>query len=102
MRKIHSLLAVSAAILTGQTWAQVQVQAQVVQPQPQVIYQQAPQVVYQQQPQVVVAPPPGVVVPPGVVYVAPAYAAPGVGFVWTFDARRGWGWYHPHRGWYRR
>jgi hypothetical protein len=58
-------------------------------------------VVVQPAPGVVVAPPPGVIVPPGVVYVAPAYPAPSVGFVWEFHPRFGWGWRHPHRGWHR-
>jgi len=49
-------------------------------------------------------PAPAVISPPaGVVYVAPAYPAPGVGWVWEFHPRFGWGWRHPgydwHRGW---
>lgn len=49
-------------------------------------------------------PPPHAVVvapPPGVVYVAPTYPAPAVGFVWTHHPRYGWGWRHPNRGWHR-
>lgn len=45
--------------------------------------------------------PVGVVVPPGVVYVAPTYAMPAPGFVWTYHAHYGWGWRHPRRGWHR-
>lgn len=45
---------------------------------------------------------PVMVVPhPGVVYVAPAYPAPAVGFIWEFHPRYGWGWRHPQRGWHR-
>ena len=58
-------------------------------------------VVIQQQPQVMAQPPVGVMVPPGVVYVAPSYPAPAVGFVWEFHSRYGWGWRHPHHGWHR-
>jgi hypothetical protein len=39
--------------------------------------------------------------PPGVVYVAPAYAAPGVGYAWQYHATYGWGWRHPSHGWHR-
>lgn len=46
-------------------------------------------------------PPPGVVVPPGVVYVAPAYASPGPGYVWRHHPEHGWGWYHAEHGWHR-
>lgn len=46
-------------------------------------------------------PPPGVVVPAGVVYLPPAYQSPGVGWVWEFNPRFGWGWHHPHYGWHR-
>jgi hypothetical protein len=59
----------------------------------------APVVVQPGQP--VVVPPPGVVVPNGVVYVAPTYPAPAVGFIWSYHPVYGWGWFHPHRGWHR-
>lgn len=51
----------------------------------------------------VIAPlPPGpMVVEPQPVYVAPAYASPGVGWVWQFHSTYGWGWRHPHHGWHR-
>lgn len=39
--------------------------------------------------------------PAGVVYVEPAYASPGPGWVWMSSPRYGWGWHHPHRGWHR-
>jgi hypothetical protein len=39
--------------------------------------------------------------PPGVTYVAPTYAAPGVGFVWNYHPRYGYGWHHPRYGWHR-
>jgi hypothetical protein len=39
--------------------------------------------------------------PTGVVYVAPAYPAPGVGWVWEFHPRFGWGWRDPGYGWHR-
>ena len=46
-----------------------------------------------------------VVAPPrhtsAAVYVAPTYASPGPGWTWSFHARYGWGWHHPHRGWHR-
>jgi hypothetical protein len=35
----------------------------------------------------------------GAVYVAPAYASPGVGYVWERHPRYGWGWHSPDRGW---
>ena len=61
-----------------------------------------PQPIMVQQPHgVMVAPPPGVVVPPGVVYVAPSYPAPSIGFIWEFHPRYGWGWRHPQHGWHR-
>ena len=94
----------------GQAWAQTQPASEAVpvpslsynqQQAPVVVQQQPQQVIVQQQPQVVVMPPPGVVVPPGVVYVAPAYASPGIGFVWTYHPRYGWGWYHPRHGWHK-
>jgi hypothetical protein len=50
----------------------------------------------------VVIQPAAVVVPPGVVYVAPTYAAPGIGWVWDYHPRYGWGWRHPEHGWHRR
>jgi hypothetical protein len=53
----------------------------------------------QQAPAVVV--PQGVFVPPGVVYVAPVYPAPAIGYVWEYHPRFGWGWHHPERGWHR-
>ena len=52
--------------------------------------------VYAPQPELVYETP-----PPGVVYVAPTYALPAPGFVWRYNARFGWGWYHPQRGWHR-
>ena len=65
----------------------------------------APPVATQQQiviqPTQTVVMPQGVVVPPGVVYVAPTYPAPAVGFVWSYHPRFGWGWHHPNRGWHR-
>jgi len=61
-----------------------------------------PQPVMVQQPHgVMVAPPPGVVVPSGVVYVAPTYPAPSIGFIWEFHPSYGWGWRHPQHGWHR-
>lgn len=60
-----------------------------------------PMPVMVQQPAIVVQQPSGVVVPSGVVYVAPAYPAPAVGFIWEFHPRYGWGWRHPHHGWHR-
>jgi len=39
--------------------------------------------------------------PPAVVYVAPTYPAPGVGWIWEFHPRFGWGWRHPGYGWHR-
>jgi uncharacterized protein YcfJ len=55
------------------------------------------------QAQPLVAPPPQapIAVQPGVVYVAPNYAAPGVGWAWEYDARFGWGWHHPRYGWHQ-
>ena len=41
------------------------------------------------------------VAPPGVVYVAPTYASPGVGWVWMYHPHYGWGWHHPRYGWHR-
>jgi uncharacterized protein YcfJ len=52
-------------------------------------------------PAVLAAPPSGVIVPTGVAYVAPAYPAPGVGWIWEFNARYGWGWHHPRYGWHQ-
>lgn len=46
-------------------------------------------------------PPPGVYVPPGVVYVAPTYPMPAVGYGWAHHPRYGWGWRHPGHGWHR-
>lgn len=43
----------------------------------------------------------GAAVEPAPVYVEPAYASPGVGFVWKVHPRFGWGWYHPRMGWHR-
>lgn len=40
------------------------------------------------------------VVPPGVVYVQPYWPAPYVGMSWIYVPRYGWGWHHPHRGFY--
>lgn len=39
--------------------------------------------------------------PAGVVYVAPTYVSPGPGYAWGHNARFGWGWRHPYRGWHR-
>jgi hypothetical protein len=39
--------------------------------------------------------------PPGVAYVSPTYVSPGVGFVWAYHPRYGWGWHHSHYGWHR-
>ena len=51
----------------------------------------------------VVAPvqPRPIMVAPQPVYVAPAYAAPGVGWIWEFHPRYGWGWRHPQYGWHQ-
>jgi hypothetical protein len=52
----------------------------------------------------IVAPPaphPVYAAPPGVVYVAPGYASPGVGYAWEYHPHYGWGWHHPHYGWHR-
>lgn len=35
------------------------------------------------------------------VYVAPAYPSPGEGWLWQYDPKFDWGWYHPKLGWYR-
>ena len=87
----------AAATLWGaHAWAQSAVIN--VQPAP-IVTSPAPVVI--QQPPVMVAPPLGVIVPPGVVYVAPTYPTPGMGFVWEYHPRYGWGWRHPHRGWHR-
>ena len=64
-------------------------------PSPGVVYQQAPVVVQEQ------VTPPQVVMPPGVVYLAPTYPIPEVGFVWSYHPGHGWGWFHPERGWHR-
>lgn len=39
--------------------------------------------------------------PAGVAYVAPAYESPGVGWVWAYHPRYGWGYHHPQYGWHR-
>ena len=44
---------------------------------------------------------PARVVPAGVIYVQPAYAIPGPGYVWGYHAVYGWGWHHPRFGWHR-
>jgi hypothetical protein len=44
---------------------------------------------------------PAYAAPPGVAYVAPTYVSPGVGFVWAYHPRYGWGWHHPQYGWHR-
>ena len=44
---------------------------------------------------------PAYAAPAGVVYVAPTYAMPGVGYAWQYHARYGWGWRHPGHGWHR-
>lgn len=38
---------------------------------------------------------------PATVYVAPTYVSPGVGWVWAYHPRYGWGYHHPSRGWHR-
>jgi hypothetical protein len=40
-------------------------------------------------------------VPYGVVYIAPTYPVPGVGWVWVYHPQYGWGYRHPHHGWHR-
>jgi len=67
-------------------------------PQPVMVHQQP--VMVQSAP-VVVQQPQGIFLPPGVVYVAPTYPMPAVGFVWEFHQRYGWGWRHPQHGWHR-
>jgi len=50
----------------------------------------------------IVAPPrPAYAAPPGVVYVAPTYASPGIGYAWEYHPHYGWGWHHPQYGWHR-
>ncbi len=44
---------------------------------------------------------PAYAAPPGVVYVAPTYAMPAVGYTWRYHARFGWGWHHPGHGWHQ-
>jgi hypothetical protein len=39
--------------------------------------------------------------PPGVAYMAPTYAIPAPGYVWSYHAQYGWGWHHPQYGWHR-
>ncbi len=39
--------------------------------------------------------------PPGVVYVAPTYERPAVGYEWEYHPQYGWGWRHPQYGWHR-
>lgn len=90
MNKTIPLIAISVGALQACVMAP---------PQPMVVQQ--PGVVVQPQPGVMVAPPPGVVVPPGVVYMAPTYPAPSIGFVWEYHPRYGWGWRHPQQGWHR-
>jgi hypothetical protein len=77
----------------------ISLQACVVAPPPPVVYR-PPAVIVQPAPIPVVVPR-SVVVPPGVVYVAPNYAAPAVGYAWEYHARFGWGWRHPNYGWHR-
>jgi hypothetical protein len=62
-----------------------------------------PPVVIDPPPAVVIAPPPppAVLVPPSVAYVAPLGVAPGPGYAWRYQARVGWGWWHPRWGWHR-
>lgn len=43
---------------------------------------------------------PVAVAPPGVVYVAPVGVAPAPGYAWRYYPHRGWGWWHPRRGWH--
>ncbi len=38
---------------------------------------------------------------PSAVYIGPTYESPGVGYVWEYHARYGWGWHHPVYGWHR-
>ncbi len=38
--------------------------------------------------------------PAGVAYVAPVRPVPAPGYVWRYHPRHGWGWWHPHYGWY--
>lgn len=45
--------------------------------------------------------PPAYAPPPGVVYVRPAYASPGAGYIWRYHRAYGWGWWHPRYGWHR-
>ena len=35
------------------------------------------------------------------VYVEPTYASPGIGWVWEYHPKYGWGWHHPVQGWHR-
>ena len=84
---------------SGQVMAQAAPPGSAANPIPTPMNAQPP-VVVQPSP-VVVAPPPGVVVPAGVVYVAPAYPAPAIGYVWSYNPRYGWGWFHPRYGWHR-
>ena len=49
---------------------------------------------------VVVPAEPVAVAPPGVTYIAPVGIAPGIGYSWRYYPRRGWGWWHPQRGWH--
>ncbi len=42
----------------------------------------------------------GYYAPSGVVYVAPAFEAPGPGWGWRYhEENHAWGWYHPEHGW---
>lgn len=87
----------SSMLIAFCQWANAQ------QPMPQVVnpapIPTTPNVI--QQPPVVIEQQPNVVVPPGVVYVSPAYPMPAPGYVWTYHAHFGWGWYHPLHGWHR-
>lgn len=44
---------------------------------------------------------PAVAVAAAPVYVEPTYASPGIGWVWEYHPRYGWGWHHPEYGWHR-
>lgn len=44
---------------------------------------------------------PGYAAPAGVVYVAPSYAVPGPGYVWSHHGHHGWGYHHRRHGWHR-
>ncbi len=37
-----------------------------------------------------------------VVYVAPSYPQPAIGYHWVHNPYWGWGWRHQHHGWHHR